>query len=346
MKKLTSQYSRWKAISALFVLLLALQVLLLLPRASAATLTNTSVRLNRLSTGATTPFELVFKTASAGATSVSIDFTSAWTSASGTVNTTQSVSSATCAAGTGATALPGSLTAAGSGNVVTISSVTALSATTSYCVDLTSSSAVTNPSAGTYSPAVTVGSDSTTATVDIVGSNADQIAVSASVNQSFTFSLSSNSAALGALSASGPTKLASPISATVSTNAAGGWQMWAADPAGTPGLHSTTANHTIAYSPSAGTAASALSTGVEGYNLGTGTVGGTTCGTATYGNFASGGVDYKGSGLDNTLRNLVSTTGAADACALPLTMNASISNTTPAATDYASTITVVAAGLF
>lgn len=346
MKQLTSSYSRWKAISLVFVFLLALQVLLLLPRASAATLTNTYVRLNRLSAGTTTPFRVVFKTAGAGATSVTIDFTAAWASASGLVNATQSVSSASCATDTGATALPGTITAAGAGNVVTISAVTALAATTAYCVDLTSTSAVTNATAGTYSPIVTAGSDSTTATVDIVGSNADQIAVSASVSQSFTFSLSSNSAALGTLSASSPTKLASPISATVSTNAAGGWQMWAADPAGTPGLHSTTASKTIGYSPSAGSAASTLSTGAEGYNLGSGTIGGTTCGTPTYGNFASGGVDYKGSGLDNTLRSLVSTTGAADTCALPLTMNASISNTTPAATDYASTITVVAAGLF
>ncbi len=346
MKNLTSHYSRWKALAAVFVLLLVAQVLILLPRASAATLTNTYVRLDRLSADTATSFRLVFKTAGAGATSVTVDFTAAWASASGSVNATQSVSSASCAADTGATALPGSITAAGAGNVVTISSVTALSATTAYCVDLTSTSAVTNPSAGTYSPIVTAGSDSTNTTIDIVGSNADQIGVTASVGESFTFSLSSNSAALGALSAAGPTKLGSPISATVSTNAAGGWQMWAADPAGTPGLHSTTANHTIGYSPAAGAAASALSTGVEGYNLGSGTIGGTTCGTPTYGNFASGGVNYKGSGLDNTLRSLVSATGAADTCALPLTTNASISNTTPAATDYASTITVVAAGLF
>jgi hypothetical protein len=209
---------------------------------------------------------------------------------------------------------------------------------------LTSASAVTNPTAGQYLPVVTAGSDSTTVAVRTVSSNADQIAVSASVNPTFSFSLSSNSAALSTLTTANPTE-SSAINGTVSTNAAQGWQMWAADLSGTPGLRSTTASKTIAYSPSAGAAASALSSGNEGYNLGSRSISGTTCGTPTYGNFNSG-TQYVGSGLDGTLRSLVSVTGAADTCALALRVNASISATTPAATDYAGTVTVVAAGKF
>lgn len=344
MKIINTNYARWKAASLLFVLLLIVQVLLILPRAGAASLSSTYVRLNRLSTGATTPFRLVFTTASAGATSVSVNFTAAWTSASGLVNATQSVSSASCAADTGATALPGSITAAGSGSTVTISSVTALAATTAYCVDLTSASAVTNPSSGTYNPVVTAGSDSTTTTVDIVGSNADQINVSASVNPSFSFSLDSNSASLGALSAASPSA-SGTINALVSTNAASGWQVWAADNTGTPGLHSTTANKTIFYSPAVGNNAAALSNGVEGYNFNSSDVSGTTCGTPTNGKFYSNSA-FTGSGLDGTLRSVVAVTGAADSCSVPMKVNASISNTTPAATDYTDTVTVVAAGLF
>jgi hypothetical protein len=86
---------------------------------------------------------------------------------------------------------------------------------------------------------------------------------------------------------------------------------------------------------------------VEGYNLGAGTASGTTCtSVSTDTKFANGGTPFRGGGLDGTLRSLATSTGVADVCALPLKVNASISNTTPAATDYAGTITVVAAGLF
>jgi hypothetical protein len=348
MKIINKHFTRtkWQSVGLLYVLVLLAQVFVpfALQHASAGTLTSTYLRLNRMSAGTTTSFRLVFTTASAGATSVSINFTAGWASASGSVNGTQTVSSASCAADTGATALPGSITAAGASNTVTISSVTALSTTTAYCVDLTSTSAVTNATAGQYLPIITAGSDSTTLAIRTVGSNADQIAVSASVNPTFSFSLSSNSAALSTLSTSAPTE-SSAINGTVSTNAPQGWQMWAADLSGTPGLRSTTASKTISYSPAAGAAASALSAGNEGYNLGSRSISGTTCGTPTYGNFNSG-TQYAGSGLDGTLRSLVSVTGAADTCALALRVNASISPTTPAATDYAGTMTVVAAGKF
>jgi trimeric autotransporter adhesin len=347
MKQIISSYSRWKAGLAIFITVLASQALLFLPSVSAGSLSSTYVRLNRLGAGNTSPVRLVFTTASAGATSVVIDFSSNWTTNSGVVNATQTVSSGSCATDTSSTALPGSITAAGSGSAITISSVTALSATTPYCVDLTSTSAVTTPTAGSYTVTVTAGSDSTTVAEDIVGATADQIGVSATVNPSFTFSLSSNAAALGVLSAAGPTA-SSAINASVSTNAASGWQMWSADFGGVnAGLHSTNAGKTIAYNPSAGSGPATLSTGAEGYNLGAGTASGTTCtSVTTAANFASGGTPFRGGGLDGTLRSLAASTGVADACALPLKVNASISNTTPAATDYAGTITVVAAGLF
>src|SRR5437763_10611682 len=156
---------------------------------SAASLTNTYVRLNRMSAGQTTSFRLVLKTASAGATSVVINFngadTTTWTGSSGVVNAAQTVSSASCAAESGATALPGGLSASGSGSSITISGVTALSATTAYCVDLTSASAVTNATAGEYHPTVIVGSDSTTIAVRTISN--DQVVVNAVVPPTFNF---------------------------------------------------------------------------------------------------------------------------------------------------------------
>ena len=354
MKAITSNYTRWKLSLGLFLVIFAAQLLVLLPRASAGTLTSTYVRLDRLSVNKDSKVRLVFTTASAGATSVSINFSAAWTTNSGTVNTTQAVSSASCAADTGATALPGSITAAGASSTITISSVTALSATTAYCVDLTTSNSVHTPTTATsYSLTVTAGSDSNTVIENIIGNNTDQISVSATVNPSFTFSLSSNSAGLGALSASSPTA-SSAINASVSTNAATGWQMWGADFSGgsNVGLRSTSANYRIAngtsgYTPAAGNAVATLSNGVEGFNLGAGTASGTTCTSVTTDTlFADGGTAFRGGGLDGTLRSLAKSTGVADTCALPLKVNASISNITKAATDYAATITVVAAGLF
>jgi len=174
----------------------------------------------------------------------------------------------------------------------------------------------------------------------------DQIQVSATVNPTFSFSLSATTAALGTLTTANPVS-ATAINGTVSTNAGRGWQMWAADLAGTPGLTSTAAAHTIAYSPTVGSAAAALTNGNEGYNLGVGTASGGTCTSVTDdNNFKSSGTSYQGGGLDGTLRSLAVSTGIASACNLPLTVSASISATTAAATDYAGTMTIVAAGSF
>ena len=66
--------------------------------ASAAGLTNTYLRLNRMSAGTSTSFRLVIKTVGSGATSVAVDLNGAdsttWTGSSGAVNATQAVSSA------------------------------------------------------------------------------------------------------------------------------------------------------------------------------------------------------------------------------------------------------------
>lgn len=344
MLKTIRKMTRWQLAGAGAFVLLASQAVLpwVAQDVFAGSLTNTYVRLSRLSATSPADVRLVFETAGAGATSVSVAFGGSWTG----LAASPTPSSASCAADTGATALPGSLTGAGSGGTLTISGVTALSATTSYCVDVPG--AVTAlPSAGQYTATVTAGSDSTSVGLDVLSSGADQIGVSATVNPSFTFSLSSNSSSLGALSSSTRTA-GTAINATVSTNAAAGWQVWGADNTGTPGLHSTAANKTIAYNPTAGSAAATLTAGAEGYNLGVGTPGTGTCNgsPSANANFAGANGSFTGGGLDGTLRALASASGTASSCATPLTVNASISGSTPAANDYADTITVVAAGVF
>lgn len=351
MKKLN--FTRKTTALTLAGFLLVANVLIALAPASAATLTNTYVRLNRMAAGQTTSVRLVFKTVGAGATSVAVDFNGAdattWTGSSGSVNATQSVSSGSCAADTGATALPGSLTASGSGSTVTISNVTALSATTSYCVDLTSSSAVTNATAGEYHPTVTVGSDSTTVAIRTVSS--DQITVNAVVPPTFNFVLggcASNTDAFTANLSTGSVGTTSGCTVTVNTNAKTGWFAWAKD--SSTGLNSSSASNTIA-STTPGTNAS-LSAGTEGYvfsvtSITQGSGAGTTSATNAYGN-GSGGVAgaSQGSGLDSTMRLIASSTGTANGAVLTVKERAAISATTPAANDYTDTITIIGAGSF
>src|SRR3954466_14168706 len=108
-------------LAAILLILPVLMMILSFSRVDAANLTTTYIRLNRLKAGQTTSFRLQFRTVASGATSVVINFngtdSTTWTGSSGAVNTTQTADSSTCSADTGGdTALPGSLSASGSGS--------------------------------------------------------------------------------------------------------------------------------------------------------------------------------------------------------------------------------------
>ncbi len=341
---------------SLAVVLILVNLLVLAPPASAATLTNSYLRLNRMGTGTDSTMRVVFKTVGAGATSVVISMngadTTTWTGQSGTVSTTQAVTGVSgCDAS--ATALPGSITAAGSGNTITISSVTALSATTVYCADLTTSNSVHTPTtAGEFHPTITVGSDSTTVAVRVVtGSTGDQVVVNAVVPPTFNFAISgcaSNIDNFTANLAAGSVTSTGGCTITVNTNAKTGWFAWARD--SNTGLTSAAASKTIA-STTPGTNAT-LSSGTEGYVLGVtsisqGTGAGTTSATNAYGNGSGGTAGAgQGSGLDSTLRLIASSNGTAASATLTTKEAAAISSLTPAATDYTDTVTFIGAGSF
>jgi hypothetical protein len=178
----------------------------------------------------------------------------------------------------------------------------------------------------------------------------DQITVTASVPQTFSFAIgacSSNTDALGTLSTSSPSTSPTPCTATVNTNAKNGWQAWASDT--NQGLKSTSAgNYTIASncSSSAGSNTT-LTNAAEGYNLGieTSQTGGT--GTITQNSvFSRSSTNYKGGGLCTNQQELVHSNGTANNAVITMYNSASIVGSTPAATDYTDTETVVAAGLF
>lgn len=326
------------------LLLVAASSLYMVHPAFAAPLDNTYLRLNRMGAGQNTTMRLVFKTAGAGATSVAINMngadTTTWTGSTGTVSAVQAVSGvAGCDAS--ASALPGTLSASGTGSTITVTGVTALSAATVYCVDFTTAASVHNPTAGEYHPTVTVGADSTTVAVRTVSN--DQVVVTASVPATFNLALSGNTDSFPSSLSASTVGVTTGRTVTINTNAKNGWFAWAFDSSG--GLSSASAAQTIP-STTPGTGAT-LSAGTEGYVFGItsitqGSGGGTTSAVAAY---SSNGTTT-GSGLDSTIRQIASSNGTANGAVLTIKELASISATTKPATDYTDTITIIGAGYF
>jgi len=252
----------------------------------------------------------------------------------------------------GASAWPNatSATASASGQTVTWTnaSVQTMNSGTQYCYNWTSTSAITTASSANPNLTGTVATQDNSAVQIDSSSYAtatiadDQIQVTATVPALFSFALSGNSDPLGTLSTGSVATSGTPITATVNTNAKNGWTVWAKDL--NTGLTSTSASKTIASTTPGSN--STLSAGTEGYNLGiTQTqVGGS--GSITVQAAFVGGSLGKGGGLNTTLAPLAISTGTADTAVLTLKNNVAINPTTPAATDYADTITVVGAGLF
>lgn len=308
--------------------------------ASAAALSQVSVRFDRMKATTATTGTVCAKAANAGQTSVSVTFPTGYTVSTTVGNWTTSTTN--LAWPTGASAWPtiGATATTATGQVVTWSSG-ALTAGTLYCFNWTNSAALSTAAAGTYTGTVATNVDSATsyATATIAD---DQIVVTATVAPTFTFALSGNTDNLGALSAGSVAVSPTPRTATVNTNAKNGWYVWAKD--ASTGLNSASASATIASTTPGSN--STLAAGTEGYNTGitTSQTGGS--GTLTVATPFVGGSTGKGGGLDTTLRTLVSSTGTANNAVVTLTNNAAIASTTAAATDYTDTITVVGAGLF
>jgi hypothetical protein len=231
---------------------------------------------------------------------------------------------------------------------IDITGVTNLSASTSYCVDVSRATfdPITNPAAGEYSVTVTTKASAAvvdTATIDADVISDDQIQVTATVPASFTFALDSNSTSFTTSLSTGSVVQTTQRTATINTNATSGWVAWAKD--SQTGLHSTTASKTIA-STTPGSAAT-LSAGTEGYVLGVDSTNGGGTGSITVTAAYQGtGANADGSGLDTSYRQIASSNGTALNHVLQLHGKAAINGQTPAATDYADTWTVIGAGSF
>lgn len=315
----------------------------LCPVPSQADFSSIYMRFDRMKASTATNVLVVFAPATIGVEdSVRVTF-----GAGTTVSGTPTVSTSGLPAGV--TALPGSLSASTSGQAVTVSGVTDLTVSTTYGFYLNNT--VTNGTAGSYTHTVTTRTsaaatiDSTTVAGVVVGD--EQIVVTAAVPPTFDFDLDGNTDNFttnldlnSVVSTSGRT-------ATVRTNASGGWVIWAKS--ANQGLSSATASYTI---PTAGTidgSPSTLSTGTNGYVLDAGI--NTDSGTSGSGTVSIAG-EYNGTGsnqggtLSSSFQPVAQSDGPTDGDVISVVFRATVGGLTPAAGDYSDTITLVGAGLF
>jgi len=338
-----------RKLSAIAVIAIMLGILAPIPWHAAyavPSLSDTYLRMNRMKASQATDFRLVFKPATAVAANgkVKITFPAGFT-----VNATQTASSATCAAESGAAAMPGVSGPTSSGQTISVTTTAGLSAATLYCVDLTSVTAVTNHATpGGYVPTVftTTSGDVTidSKTIGLRVISDDQIVVTAVVPPTFDFALSGNTDAFTASLDPTAVRTTTGRTITISTNAAKGWIAWVKD--SNQGLTSASASYTI---PTAGTinaTPNTLSAGTEGYVLDVNLTTDSGNGTPSIAGEYNGVAASSGGTLSGTFQVMASSTGTALGDVLTLIEYAAINGETKAGDDYTDTLTVVGAGYF
>lgn len=320
------------------------------PDLAGATVTESLVRLDRLATGSAISGTACLKSTLTTQTNVVLVFPTGWTVSQTASNWTVSTTNLPTdpSGGGAATAWPGINTATAVNGLSVVFPATALTSGTFYCFNFTgASSTIGSEGNNQIGQLKTQGGTPYTDSVDwatsIVASGADQIAVTASVSATMTFSLSANAIALGTLSTSSVTS--GSVTQTVSTNARNGYVSWIQGTSTTGGtgggLHSTTANADIT-SPSSFPTVTDLtsSTGVV-LDADTGT--NSPVINAGYdGNTTSKGGHFDG----GAFHQVSSLTGAQSGTTVVLNVRAKIPSTQLAATDYADTLVVSAAGSF
>jgi len=176
----------------------------------------------------------------------------------------------------------------------------------------------------------------------------DQIVVSATVPATFTFTLSGNTDSFTSNLSTSITST-SGRTVTIATNAASGWVAWVKS--ANAGLNSSSTGATISTAGTVNDTPEDLDS-VNGYVLdvdittdhGTGT--GTVQQNPGYGDEYAGADTTEGGSLSTTFQPIAECTGTTAGDVLTLTERAKITAVQAAATDYADTLTVVAAGRF
>lgn len=366
LKKLHLTKFRIAGLAFISTMLAQALVPFLIQSASAGTLTNTLVRVDRLAQSQTTGGMVCAKSTTASVEAhVQVSFPGTGTQGSNSFGVNSTAANWT----TTTTNLPSGATPwIGIGTATTVSTNTVtfpsgdMVVGTLYCFNFAAASTLSTPTNnGTNLTATVTTQDSTPATVDsgtyamtIVGAGADQVTVDATVNPTFSMALNTTTDHLGTLTTGAvATSPSTFITATVSTNAANGWYLWGKD--SQAGLHSTAASYTVPSNCSSGAGTNTtLTAGTEGYVLGAtvtaqGSGSGGTAATSGTGLVFdnAGGSAAKGAGLCSTnYQTIASSNGTANAAVITMKNNAAISGVTKPGSDYNDLETFVGAGLF
>jgi hypothetical protein len=196
------------------------------------------------------------------------------------------------------------------------------------------SNQITNPAAGTYIVSIG-GTFSDTGKMAIVIVTDDQVSLSATVDPSMTFSLSTNSSAFGTLSGASVATASPNITLTVATNATSGYTITVSDQgSGTaPGLYNSGSSYNIS------STTTTLAAGAEGYGIQASSASATV---ASPYNTSGNGVGA----LSRTPQNLASFNSNTTADhTVTVAHLAAISGSTKSG-SYADTITYIATGNF
>ena len=321
-------------------------------RSEAANFHEVYIRLDSLSDSTTTGGTVCARPATAGTeadvqvvfpTVAGTDFTVNSTPGNWTVTTTNLPN--------GTTAWVGINTATGvSGKTVTFPSGDLVVGTT-YCFNFSGTNTLTTGAAGNNQTGTVTARTGAAATIDssgyalsVIGD--DQIVVTATVPATFSFALSANADSIGTLSTT--TASSSGVTATMTTNASGGWVAWvksanAALASASAGVSIATAG-TVDNTPSdlASTTGYVLDVDITTDGGGTGTI----TQASNWGAEYAGTNTTSGGALSTSFEPIAASSGTTDGDVLTLIERAKIVATQAAASDYTDTLTVVAAGRF
>ncbi len=310
--------------------------------AYAANFTNAYMRTDRMKASTATNVLVVIKPATVGTEAkVVVTFAAGYTvSASPTVNTSSLPA--------GVTALPGSLSASGAGQVVTVTGVTDLSVGTSYGFNI--ATGITNGTAGEKVNTIAtktsgdVDIDSTRVAVRVVSD--DQIVITASIPPTLVFTLSGNTDTFATDLSPSSVVSTTGKTVTIGTNADNGYIVWVRST--NAALSSATTLESVATAGSIDAAPTTLSIGSDGYVLDVNltTDSGIGTGTVTIDPEYNGTTTSAGGTLSTSYQPIASANGTTDSDVLTVIARASISAVKAAADDYTDTLTLVGAGNF
>lgn len=338
------------------LLLYVLSPLLTVRQTEAATLGATYVRLDRMAASTATT-GLVCATTPSSDTGTEVDVQITFPTGFTVSTTLANWAVATTSIPSGTTAWPGIGTAtAASGQVVTFPS-TALATSTTYCFRWTNSAALTTGTAGNSKTGTIQTRAAAAANLDsdtyAVAVQDDQIGVTASVSQTFTFStgaditLTTNPLTVSSVNYGSST-------ANIATNGANGYIAWVKSANGN--LTSALTSATITSPGTVDNAVSTLATSTYGYILDAIITTDSATGTGTVSQAASYGQEYDGGDtcststtggtLTTNLEPIAASNGTTDGDVLTLCALVRIDGSQTAASDYSDTLTVVAAGRF